>query len=414
LPCSIDRGLRSRASGVQLGHFVSAATLLIRVRIGRPFAECDVDGGWRDQFGRLEPEHLAPIDRTRRRESEEALEGLPNDVEATVPHLRPPRFEHVMDRLQIILRLRVAIDRDAPLAIIPGEPERHTGVARILDAEGDVRRDDDLFDGSATIPTGAADFWIAEEAWAAVQGNVEAKPLRGKRCYLSLDLSRKNDLTALSADWVTPREGKGPLHDVKTWYWTTKEGLEERAKADQAPYEDWVAEGYLTAVPGSVIDHSFIASKVAELCAEHDVAFLAFDAAFISSFIEACDEIGFPVWKFEGPGKPEGKGLKLVPHAQGTRVMFEEKQLCMPQSITKLEDAILDASIVIDASPVTYSCAANAALIEDGQANRAFDKKRSRGRIDGLVTVTMAVGAAEMNEKPAKPSVYAKRGVIRI
>ncbi|WP_246152331.1 terminase large subunit [Sphingomonas montanisoli] len=264
------------------------------------------------------------------------------------------------------------------------------------------------------IPTGAADFWIAEEAWAAVQGAVDTKALRGKRCYLSLDLSRKNDLTALSADWITPRVDKGPLHDVKTWYWTTKEGIEDRAKADSAPYEAWVDEKYLTAVPGSVIDMTFVAAKVREIEAEHDVAFLTFDAAFIASFIEACDEIGFPVWRYEGPGKPDGKGMKLVAHAQGTRVLFEDKQLCMPQSITKLEDAILDGSITIDASPVTYSCAANAALIEDGQANRAFDKKRSRGRIDGIVTIAMVVGAAAMNEKPKKKSVYASRGVLRI
>jgi phage terminase large subunit-like protein len=263
------------------------------------------------------------------------------------------------------------------------------------------------------IPTGAADFWIAEEAWAAVQGAVDSREQRGKRCYLSLDLSRKNDLTALSADWAWLDAG-AIHHAVKTWYWTTKEGLEDRAKQDNAPYEAWVEEGYLTAVDGAVIDLTFVAMKVKELCAEHDVAFLAFDAAFLAAFIEACEEIGFSVWRYEGPGKPEGKGLKLVAHAQGTRVMFEDKQLCMPKSITKLEDVILSSQIEIDASPVTYSCAANAALIEDGQANRAFDKKRSRGRIDGIVTIAMAVGAAAMNEQPPKKSVYAKRGIIRV
>jgi phage terminase large subunit-like protein len=263
------------------------------------------------------------------------------------------------------------------------------------------------------IPTGAADFWIAEDAWAAVQGEVEAREHRGKRCYLALDLSKKNDLTALSADWVTD-EGGHLGHAVKTYYWTTKDGLGDRAKTDQAPYEEWVAEGYLTALPGAVIDYTFVAAKVQELCAEHDVAFLAFDAAFISSFMEACEEIGLSVWKYDGPGKPEGKGLKLVAHAQGTRVLFEERQLTMPRSITKLEDAILEKRVVIDASPVTYACAANAALIEDGQANRAFDKKRSRGRIDGLVTTAMVVGAATMNEKPAAPSVYSRRGIIRV
>lgn len=264
------------------------------------------------------------------------------------------------------------------------------------------------------IPTGAADFWIAEEAWAVVQGSVDAREQRGRRCYLALDLSRKNDLTALSADWIVSEPGDPLRHAVKTWYWTTKEGLGDRAKSDQAPYEDWAAEGYLTAVPGTVIDLTFVAVVVRDLAAEHDIAFLAFDAAFMGLFEEACEAIGFPVWRWEGPGKPEGTGLKLVSHAQGKRVMFEDRQLCMPQSITKLEDAILTERIVIDASPVTYSCAANAALDEDGQANRCFDKKRSRGRIDGIVTVAMAVGAAAMNEQPPKKSVYGTRGILMI
>lgn len=264
------------------------------------------------------------------------------------------------------------------------------------------------------IPTGAADFWIAEESWAAVQGAVDSKEQRGRKCYLSVDLSRKNDLTALSCDWVEVVPGQPVRHAVKTWYWTTKEGLEDRAKADNAPYVEWAAEGYLTPVPGAVIDLTFVAAQVRDLCAENDVAFLAFDVAFLAGFEEACQEIGFPVWRYEGPGKPEGTGLKLIAHAQGTRVVFEDRQLCMPKSITKLEDVILADQIVIDASPVTYSCAANAALIEDGQGNRAFDKKRSRGRIDGLVTVAMAVGAAAMNEQPKKQSVYATRGIIRV
>jgi len=259
------------------------------------------------------------------------------------------------------------------------------------------------------IPTGAADFWIDEEAWAEVQGAVDVKAMAGKPCYLSLDLSQKNDLTALTAAW-----DDRPILRVKNWYWTTRQGLPDRAKGDQAPYEDWVEEKYLTAVPGAVIDKAFVAARVAEICAEHDVQFLAFDPAGIADFIAACEEIGFPVWRYEGPGKPDGKGLKLIAHAQGTRVMFEDKQLCMPRSVEKLEDRILHKSVVIDASPVTYMCAANAALVEDGQKNRAFDKKRSRGRIDGIVTIAMAAGAAAMNEKPKKKSVYATRGPLMI
>jgi phage terminase large subunit-like protein len=262
------------------------------------------------------------------------------------------------------------------------------------------------------VDTAAADFWLPEDKWAAVQGAVDEKRMRGRRCYLSLDLSRKNDLTALSGAWE-------PLTDedllaVKSWYWTTQDGLKERAEADKAPYVEWVEDNYLTATPGSTIDLTFVAMRVAQLNADHDVVELVVDPAFLASFIDACAEVGLQVWKYDGPGKPEGRGLKIVAHAQGKRVMFEDKQYCMPHSITRTEDHILEERVVIDSSPVTYSCAANAALDYDGQGNRAFDKKRSRGRIDGMVTVTMAIGAATATEKPKRKSVYASRGVIRI
>lgn len=248
------------------------------------------------------------------------------------------------------------------------------------------------------IPIGATEFWIAEEAWASVQGKVEPEELKGCPCWLSLDLSQKNDLTALTAVWLKDDELL-----AKTWYWTSKGGLEQRERADQAPYSRWVIEGHLTAVEGAVIDKTFVAAFVAELFANHDVRCLVFDPAGIGDFMAACEEIGFPVWLFEGPDGDHGTGLMLVPHGQGTKVLFYKKlddqgkpveRLCMPRSIERLEDRILEKSIIIDASPVTYSCAANAHVLADGMKNRAFDKKRSRGRIDGMVTIAMAVGAA--------------------
>ena len=241
------------------------------------------------------------------------------------------------------------------------------------------------------IPTGAADFWIDEEVWAAVQKPVDEAKHRGQRCWLSLDLSKKNDLTALSVTWELT---DGRLAS-KTWYWTTKQGLKDRAIADQAPYEDWVEAGFLFATPGSVIDYTFVAEQVKQFVVEQAVEYMAVDPAFIADFIAACEQIGFPVWRYEGPDKPEGTGLKVVSHLQGKSVSFDPARLSMPKSITALEDRILNKLIDIDNSPVSYSCAANAAMDADGQGNRCFDKKRSRGRIDGIVTIAMGVGAAD-------------------
>lgn len=261
------------------------------------------------------------------------------------------------------------------------------------------------------VDTAAADFWLPEDKWAAVQGAVDSTKMRHRRCWLSLDLSKKNDLTALSAAWEEC--GDDPLA-VKTWYWTTQEGLKDRAEADRAPYVEWVEDGYLTATPGATIDLTFVAQQIANLVAEQDVQELLVDPAFISDFLSACQQIGLAVWRYEGPGKPEGRGLKIVSHAQGKRINFEDRQLCMPHSITRTEDRILEGRIVIDSSPVTYSCAANTALDFDGQGNRAFEKTRSRGRIDGMVTITMAVGGATASDKPKKKSVYESRGIRRL
>lgn len=262
------------------------------------------------------------------------------------------------------------------------------------------------------IPIGVTEFWIAEEAWTQVQGAVDAANLKGFRCWLSLDLSKKNDLTALSCCWI---DDKGHLW-VKTWYWTVQDGIKDRSLADLAPYDKWALDPKtcLTAVTGAVIDKTFIAAKVKEICEAHQVEFMAFDPAGMADFIAACEQIGFDVWRWKGPDEPVGTGLKLVSHAQGTQVRFEDKQLTMPRSIERLEDRILATTITIDATPVTYSCAANALVVSDGQENRAFDKKRSRGRIDGMVTIAMAVGAAtnEFDDAPVDFDALIKNAVV--
>lgn len=247
------------------------------------------------------------------------------------------------------------------------------------------------------IPVGSETFWCEQQAWENCQGRVDVSKMRG-RCWLSLDLSKKNDLTALSAAFENP-DGKTY---VKTWYFTTKKNIADRSRKDNAPYDIWASRGLIEAVPGATISYKHVARHIKDFCGMHKVEFLAFDSAKMGDFIDACAEVDFPVWKFQGPDKPIGKGLKLVAHGQGTRVVFTERALCMPKSIEQLEDGVLNGTVVIDSSPVTTMCASNAIVITDIMSNRAFDKKKSRGRIDGLVSIAMAVGASRNEFTPLK------------
>ena len=335
--------------------------------------------------------------------------GKISDDEAFAFIARVDKKDHetIFDNEECWVKAMPALNITFPIENIRGEVR----TARVLTSKAmSVKR---LYFG---IQLGATEFWIEEDAWSSVQGKVDLEPLRKCRCWLSLDLSQKNDLTALTAVWI---DENGHLW-AKTWYWTTKDGLADRARADNAPYEQWVEEKWLAAVDGPVIDKTFVAHQVNQICSEFDVQFLAFDPAGMPDFMKACQDVGFPVWLWEGRETNPGQGLKLVSHGQGKKILFykeldEDKQpierLCMPRAVERLEDRILETSITIEDSPVTYMCAGNAVTDADGQNNRAFDKKKSRGRIDGLVTIAMAVNAAIAPHHDTKASVYEGRGI---
>ncbi|MCJ8138596.1 terminase large subunit [Falsirhodobacter halotolerans] len=238
------------------------------------------------------------------------------------------------------------------------------------------------------IPVGTAGFWIAEDAWEGTQGEIDEAEMVGRRLHLSLDLSEKNDLTALSGCW------EGERLAVKTWYFTTEERLDERSTADQIPYREIEATGQLTITKSATIDYSYVVQRVQKLCADHDVEQLVVDSTFIQNFMRAAEEAGFACWMYDGDERSSGVGLKIVRHAQGGKVVFEEKMLCMPLSMRHLEDKILKGELVIDRNRLTTICASNAVVQSDAFKNKYFHKNRSRGRIDGMVTIAMAVGSA--------------------
>jgi phage terminase large subunit-like protein len=66
-------------------------------------------------------------------------------------------------------------------------------------------------------------------------------------------------------------------------------------------------------------------------------------------------------------------------------------------------DLILQGKLTIDRTGLTTWCAANAQLEADAQGNQWFSKRRSHGRIDGMVALAMAIGGAcyEPAQKPA-------------
>jgi phage terminase large subunit-like protein len=257
--------------------------------------------------------------------------------------------------------------------------------------------------------TDAAAPWIDRDLWDACEADFDPDELIGLPCWGGLDLSAKRDLTSLAVCWEHP---DGTL-SLAAWFWTPGDTVDERARVDGVPYRLWVDQGYLHAPPGRIIDKGHVATFVQQIAITHDMQTLAFDQAQIEDFQVACDDIGFETWIDDrqrdenGAAKgPEGAGLRMMRHGQGFAGYASQTALWMPRSIGATEDAIIKLQIRIRRNPVLRYNSASAVLESDPQGNRRWTKRKSTGRIDGIVAGSMAVGAARAPRPRVAPSIW--------
>lgn len=205
--------------------------------------------------------------------------------------------------------------------------------------------------------------FIARSDWDACGAKVDLESLEGKTCYGGLDLSGKNDLTAL--ELVFPLDG-GKV--ALSYFWTPADGLDEAEARDLAPYKLWVKQGHLLTTPGRVIDFRCVALKLAELSKAYHIDGIAFDRWKIDFLKRELEEIGVDI--------------ELIPAGQG----FKD----MDPAVQALEDDLLSKNLKHTKNPVLTWCIDNVRVTMDPAGNRKFDKRKATGRIDGAVALAMA------------------------
>lgn len=193
------------------------------------------------------------------------------------------------------------------------------------------------------------------------------------RVYGGLDLSEVNDLTALIL--VSP---VGGTIGVRPYFWLPEEGLEERARKDRVPYDLWAERGFLRTTPGRSVEYRHVARFIADLFRTEDIRSIAFDRFNMRHLRPWLLEAGLPEAVVEDKFREFGQGY-----------------VSMSPAWNATESALLNARVRHGMHPVLTMCAANAVIKRDEAGNRKLDKKKSRGRIDGLVGMTMAVSLAE-------------------
>ncbi|MYL98419.1 terminase large subunit [Novosphingobium sp. FGD1] len=225
---------------------------------------------------------------------------------------------------------------------------------------------------------------ISQSSWKACR--VDAVEFeRGEPVYLALDMSYRVDLTALTM------VSAGPTIRTKSWFWKPAALLAEHAKRDRAAYDVWARQGLLETCPGEIITPRLIALKIAELYETYDVRGLAFDRYHTSELLGHFDDIGLAVTKDD-----DAYGaLKLVEWGQGFRDMSP--------AVTAFEEAVVTKTLVHDSHPIQNMCVMNAMVVMDPAGNRKLDKSASRFRIDGAVTLAMALALKVREGNKAPP-----------
>jgi len=248
---------------------------------------------------------------------------------------------------------------------------------------------------------------IPRATWMACEGDVDPDALcaAGFPCFGGLDLSRTKDLTAFTLTWLLEATKDQWRFASKTWFWTPAATIKERAKVDRAPYDIWAAAGELEAVPGPRIKYSWLADALLSLNARYAPVMIGGDQYGLEQLQEALGEKGQSLPVEVHPQGFQRRVMGERPGEYGKETGADDIVLWMPDSINKLEAALLEKRIVIQPNPVMRMCAGGVVYEENRSGHRMFAKDKATTRIDGMVSLAMSVGVATTSKSVMQPGL---------
>ena len=228
-----------------------------------------------------------------------------------------------------------------------------------------------------------------------VAGEAEAlEDTQHERVPIGADLERDDELEYDAGDERDDEADDDDLDDepattqrfaVVERLFVPAENIEQRAHRDGVPYDAWARDGHLIATPGNVIDYRRIRKEFRRLHRQFDIREVGYDRWGAVQLVQDLAD----------------DGLEVVPIGQGYSSMSPPTK--------ELLHLVLSRRLVHDGNPVLRYMADSMAVEQDAAGNLKPSRKKSTGRIDGIVALTMALSRAVANESPA--SVYETRGL---
>jgi phage terminase large subunit-like protein len=208
--------------------------------------------------------------------------------------------------------------------------------------------------------TDTAQTWISDSLWKLCDGDDD---LEGELCYGGLDLASTGDFCAFSLFFPS-------LNAVRTWYWLPAESAYKRKDAAGASIRQWAADGFIELTEGNVTDYAFIKARIIELAQRYDIKDIAFDRFNASQLVIEL----------------QNEGLAMFPFGQGF--------VSMSAPTKEMERLVKDNMLRHAGNPVTRWMMGNILLMQDPAGNIKINKAKSGDKVDGPVSLVMAIGTA--------------------
>jgi phage terminase large subunit-like protein len=228
--------------------------------------------------------------------------------------------------------------------------------------------------------------WMNMNAWDKCDFAVNAAVLKGRVCYGGLDLSSTNDITAFVL--VFPPVDDDEPFQVLPYFWLPEETVDWRVKRDSVPYDVWVKQDLLRVTDGNVVDYAAVEKTIDELGAKYNIREIAYDRWGATQMSQNLERLGFTV----------------VPFGQGFASMSPPTKELMRLTLTQ--------KIAHGGNPVLRWMMDNVFVRTDPAGNIKPDKEKSAEKIDGIVSMVMALDRAIRCGNATNESVYDNRGIL--
>lgn len=229
--------------------------------------------------------------------------------------------------------------------------------------------------------------FIRDAVYVANTGAVDYEKLKGKTAYGGLDLASTDDTTSYCLYFPVQDGLEKP---VAIWqYFIPGDNVRDRVRRDAVPYLDWIREGWITTTPGNVTDYNYIKKHILESFEKYNISSVGFDRWNASQLVIDLIDEGLPFEKFG-----QGFGSMNAPTKEYQRLQ-------------------LTGEILLEDNPVSRWQNSNISIKMDPAANIKIDKQKSSERVDGMVSLVMAIGE-KMDKHNDSGSVYDERDVIII